>query len=198
MSEDTTFILSPGQTIRRRELHKKFGGQTQGGISTPSKGQLVILITGDSGKQHGYSDEWTDDGVFLYTGEEQHRDMKFQAGNRAIRDHVQNQRTLQLFEQNKKDKRFLRYVGEMKYVKHTLQNGPDTDGAMRRTAFRSSAAAEQPLPGPTTGSSSTVPQMRTHLIFSAPPSCSSFVESAYYPYHHQIHSLLIENDGGTR
>jgi hypothetical protein len=44
---------------------------------------------------------------------------------------VQNQKTLQLFEQNKKDKRFLRYVGEMAYVKHSFQNGPDTDGAMR-------------------------------------------------------------------
>jgi hypothetical protein len=132
MSEDKTFILSPGQIMRRRDLHKKFGGQTQGGISTPRNGQFVILITGDSGKQHGYSDQWTDDGVFLYTGEGQHGDMKFQAGNRAIRDHGQNQKTLQLFEQNKKDKRFLRYVGEMQYVKHSFQNGPDTDGAMRQ------------------------------------------------------------------
>jgi len=132
MTEIKPFTLSPGQIIRRRELHKTFGGQTQGGISTPSSGQLVILISGDSGKQHGYSDEWTDDGVFLYTGEGQHGDMKFQAGNRAIRDHGQNQKTLQLFEQNKKDKRFLRYVGEMEYVKHSFQNGPDTDGAMRQ------------------------------------------------------------------
>jgi Protein NO VEIN, C-terminal len=132
MSEIKPFTLSPGRIIRRRELHKTFGGQTQGGISTPSNGQLVILISGDSGKQHGYSDEWTDDGVFLYTGEGQRGDMKFQAGNRAIRDHVQNQKTLQLFEQNKKDKRFLRYIGEMEYIKHSFQDAPDTDGAKRQ------------------------------------------------------------------
>jgi hypothetical protein len=53
MTEIKPFTLSPGQIIRRRELHKTFGGQTQGGISTPSSGQLVILISGDSryGKQ---------------------------------------------------------------------------------------------------------------------------------------------------
>jgi 5-methylcytosine-specific restriction enzyme A len=73
-----------------------------------------------------------DDGVFLYTGEGQRGHMKFQAGNRAIRDHVQNQKALQLFEQNKKDKRFLRYVGEMEYIKHSFQDAPDTDGAQRQ------------------------------------------------------------------
>ena len=77
MNGSTDVVFSPGQVYRRRELHEKFGGQRQGGISTPAKVPFIFLITGDSGKQHGYSDEWTEDGVFLYTGEGQHGDMRF-------------------------------------------------------------------------------------------------------------------------
>jgi len=105
---------------RRRELHEKFGGQRQGGISTPAKAPFILLITGESGKPHGYSDEWTNDGTFLYTGEGQRGDMSFVGGNRAIRDHQKNGKALQVFEQDKKDKRFLRYLGEMEYAQHTL------------------------------------------------------------------------------
>jgi 5-methylcytosine-specific restriction protein A len=108
-----TVTFSPGHLYRRTELHKQFGGQRQGGISTPAKAPFVMLITGDSGKQHGYADEWTDDGFFLYTGEGQHGDMKLIKGNRAILDHTNNGKVLHVFEQEKKDKRFLRYLGEM-------------------------------------------------------------------------------------
>jgi hypothetical protein len=61
MNERTDAMFSPGQEYRRRELHERFGGQRQGGISTPRKAPFLFLITGESGKQHGYSDEWTDD-----------------------------------------------------------------------------------------------------------------------------------------
>jgi hypothetical protein len=132
MNESMNIVFSPGEIYRRRDLHQKFGGQRQGGISTPAKASFIFLITGDSGKQHGYADEWTDDGVFLYTGEGQRGDMKFVAGNRAIRDHVQDDKTLQVFEQQKKDKRFLRYLGEMEYVQHQYRQALDTDGKQRK------------------------------------------------------------------
>jgi Domain of unknown function (DUF3883) len=132
MSDSSEIVLSPGQLYRRRELHKQFGGQQQGGISTPAKAPFIFLITGESGKQHGYSDEWTNDGVFLYTGEGQHGDMKFAGGNRAILDHQKNGKALQVFEQDRKDKRFLRYLGEMEYAQHTYREAPDTDGKQRK------------------------------------------------------------------
>jgi 5-methylcytosine-specific restriction protein A len=132
MNESTDIAFSPGQVYRRRELHDRFGGQRQGGISTPAKAPFIFLITGDSGKQHGYSDEWTDEGVFLYSGEGQHGDMRFVGGNRAIRDNLRNGKALQVFEQDKKDKRFLRYVGEMEYARHTFRDAPDTDGKQRK------------------------------------------------------------------
>ncbi len=131
MNGSMNVVFSPGEIYRRRDLHEKFGGQRQGGISTPAKAPFIFLITGDSGKQHGYSDEWTNDGVFLYTGEGQHGDMKFVAGNRAIRDHAEAGKTLQVFEQQKKDKRFLRYLGEMKYADHEYRQAPDTNGKQR-------------------------------------------------------------------
>jgi hypothetical protein len=80
----------------------------------------------------GYSDEWTDDGVLLYTGEGQHGDMRFVGGNRAIRDHLKDGKALQVFEQDKKDKRFLRYLGEMEYAQHAYREAPDTDGKQRK------------------------------------------------------------------
>lgn len=132
MKESTDIVFSPGQMYRRRELHEKFGGQRQGGISTPAKAPFILLITGESGKQHGYSDEWTNDGTFLYTGEGQRGDMSFVGGNRAIRDHQKNGKALQVFEQDKKDKRFLRYLGEMEYAQHTYREAPDTDGKQRK------------------------------------------------------------------
>jgi hypothetical protein len=132
MDGSMNVVFSPGQIYRRLDLHEKFGGQRQGGISTPAKAPFIFLITGDSGKQHGYSDEWTDDGVFLYTGEGQHGDMKFVAGNRAIRDHVEDGKTLQVFEQQKKDKRFLRYLGEMKFADHEYRQALDTNGKQRK------------------------------------------------------------------
>jgi hypothetical protein len=48
------------------------------------------------------------------------------------RDHGDNGKSLQLFEQDKKDKRFLRYLGEMEYVHHSLRDAPDTDGNKRK------------------------------------------------------------------
>jgi hypothetical protein len=132
MNGSTDVVFSPGQVYRRRDLHAKFGGQRQGGISTPTKAPFIFLITGDSGKQHGYSDEWTDDGVFLYTGEGQRGDMRFVAGNRAIRDHMKDGKALQVFEQDKKDKRFLRYFGEMEYLQRAYREAPDTVGNQRK------------------------------------------------------------------
>ena len=92
-----------GEVYRRRDLHKQFGGQQQGGISTPSRHPIVLLFTGEAGEQHGYRDGWSNDGVFLYTGEGQHGDMQFSRGNLAIRDHAQQGRDLHLFEYVKAD-----------------------------------------------------------------------------------------------
>ena len=98
-----------GHVYRRRDLHDQYGGQRQGGISTPSQHQLILLFTGESGEQHGYADGWSADGLFLYTGEGQQGDMAFIRGNAAIRDHIDNGKDLHLFAQVKKG--YVRYLG---------------------------------------------------------------------------------------
>jgi len=125
-------LFIPGQVYRRTELHKRYGGQRQGGISTPQHHKIILLITGDSGCQHGYEDGWGKDGFYRYTGEGQHGDMQFIHGNRAIRDHVDEGKSLHLFDQQKDDKRFLRYLGEMECLDFEYKDATDTAGKLRK------------------------------------------------------------------
>jgi hypothetical protein len=69
-----------GKTYRRAELHRQFGGQERGGISTPKEHPIIMLFTGETGEQFGYSDGWTEDGIFYYTGEGQIGPMTFERG----------------------------------------------------------------------------------------------------------------------
>jgi 5-methylcytosine-specific restriction enzyme A len=122
--------LAPGEIYRRKALHDLYGGQRQGGISTPSKHGVIFLFTGPSGTQHGYRDFWTDDDLFHYTGEGQSGDMGLVRGNRAIYEHEKNGKSLLLFE--KVSKGHVGYLGEMRYVEHYFSDGRDTEGHSRR------------------------------------------------------------------
>ena len=46
-----------GQVYRRRDLHDQYGGQQQGGISTPANYPIILLFTCESGQQYGYADD---------------------------------------------------------------------------------------------------------------------------------------------
>jgi len=115
---------------RRRDIHGQFGGQQQGGISTPTKIPSIFLFTGEVGEQHGYSDGWDPSGVFLYTGEGQSGPMQFVRGNKAIRDHAIEGKELLLFEQLKKDGDN-RFLGTFVCANWELKNGPDTNRSLR-------------------------------------------------------------------
>ncbi|WP_221885541.1 hypothetical protein [Vreelandella populi] len=69
---------------RSKEIHDQYGGQGQGGISTPKNSPFIFVFTSDAGEQHGYRDEYRDDGIFWYTGEGQVGDMKMASGNKAF------------------------------------------------------------------------------------------------------------------
>jgi len=122
------FVL--GTTYKRSDLHKSYGGQRQGGISTPSGRNFILLFTGEQGEQYGYRDGWTEEGLFLYTGEGQSGDMVFARGNLAIRDHVADGKDLHLFEYVNKGQ--VRYVGQMACTGFQERRGPDIDGTDRR------------------------------------------------------------------
>ena len=71
-----------------RVLHDRFGGQRQGGISTPAQSPIVLLFSSPRGADYGYQDGWTAEGLYLYTGEGQRGDMTLARGNGAARQIV--------------------------------------------------------------------------------------------------------------
>lgn len=122
-----------GKEYRRNsEIHGKYAGQAQGGISTPKKFPVIFVFTSDEGAQHGYTDEYRDDGIFWYTGEGQVGDMKMASGNKAILDHGKNNKTIHVFEYTKKA--YVRYLGTADCLGHHEEIRPDREGN-DRTAF---------------------------------------------------------------
>ena len=134
-------MFRQGALYSRRGLHEEYGGQQQGGISTPARHRFIMLFTGGAGRQYGYQDSWTDNGLFLYTGEGQRGDMSFVRGNRAIRDHLQNSKELHLFEHVSKGT--VRYVGRMICTGFHEGRGRDVDGNDRRVIVFELAPGEQ-------------------------------------------------------
>lgn len=118
MSDDET--IKPGDKRDRTEIRKVWGGSPQGGIA-PSKESESVLIYSDPGRGErlGYHDGWIADPdgelVFEYTGHGPTGDQKMWIGNKAIRDHAAQSRTLRVFaatgEPNRKPQEF-EYLGE--------------------------------------------------------------------------------------
>lgn len=117
-----------GKEYRRTELHTEFAGQRQGGISTPKDHPLIFIFTGVSGKKHGYDDYWEDD-IFNFFGEGQTEDMQMWKGNRALRDHRADGKTVHLFRIARKG--VVGYEGEATYLGHHREPSRDRHGDAR-------------------------------------------------------------------
>ena len=89
-------MFTPQRSYRRRELHDQYGGQRQGGISTPQRYQ--VIFSGSSGPTYGYEDRWTDKGAFEYYGEDQRGNMQLSSGNAALLKHAGDGKDVPLFE----------------------------------------------------------------------------------------------------
>ncbi|MBB4069222.1 5-methylcytosine-specific restriction protein A [Salinibacter ruber] len=122
--------FKPGRVYNRREdLHGHYGGQRQGGISTPADRDLIFLFTSAAGQEYGYKDEFRPDGIFWYTGEGQEGDMEMTRGNQSIRDHQEDGKRLHLFEALGEGQ--VRYIGRATYLDHHWEDRPDAYGEMR-------------------------------------------------------------------
>lgn len=130
-----------GKEYSRRQIHQQYGGQGQGGISTPPGHPFIFLFTGKRGEEFGYADGWTKDGIFFYTGEGQEGDMKFTRGNKAIRDHSKNGKELCLFESLGKGK--VRYQGKFTYIGYHQEIRPDKNGNPRKAIIFELVPEEQ-------------------------------------------------------
>lgn len=120
---------------RRQEIHGLLGGQMQGGISTPATSPFVILFTGEAGAQHGYHDHWEEEegeNILHYYGEGQEGDMQDTRGNRAIRQHLENNQRLVVFQSLGKGQRY-RFLGEFQFIHAYEEHGvPATRGGPRK------------------------------------------------------------------
>lgn len=123
-------ILTIGATYKRTFLHQTFGGQRQGGISTPTAHPIVMIFTGSTGHQYGYADGFQPDGMFWYTGEGQVGDMQFVRGNAAIRDAGKRARKILLFEEARRS--WVRFIGEVRCIGWHEAVTPDKEGTLRR------------------------------------------------------------------
>jgi 5-methylcytosine-specific restriction enzyme A len=48
----------PNQIMRRSDIHDRFGGNRQSGISPSAQFPYIFIFSGDQGKEHGYQDAW--------------------------------------------------------------------------------------------------------------------------------------------
>jgi len=125
-----------GQLVTRKDLHDQYGGQRQGGISTPAREPFMFLFTGDSGLAHGYQDSW--DALrnrFLYYGEGQRGDQQLTYGNLAIAEHEARGKALLLFRgehQRGKTGTQARFLGRFRCDSIDEVDGVDTDGKARK------------------------------------------------------------------
>ena len=172
---------------RSRDIHGPFGGQQQGGISTPTKAPYIFLFTGESGSAYGYSDGWIDDGVFLYVGEGQIGDMRFIRGNKALRDHTKNSKELLLFETlgNRKP---VRFVGRFACASWEYRRGPDKEGndrqiiAFHLISTEDESLDDERLPGPDVHQK-PLEEMRQRAYQSAKETPSGDTKSARRTYY---------------
>lgn len=130
--EHPAIALAQGTTYMRKDLVECYGGQLQAGIWTPKEFPAVFIFSGDSGKTYGYTDGWTDDGIFRYTGEGQVGDMTFTGGNRAICNHKKDGKELLLFKDLGKG-RGVRYQGCFECASWEDAIDKDKNGDLRKT-----------------------------------------------------------------
>jgi hypothetical protein len=119
--------LTPGDELPRRELHARYGGRIQGGISPSSSTKAVMFFV--SSDSQASLDGWDADGLYHYVGEGGHGDQRLAQGNKSILYHHGDGRTLEGF---KVTNSLATYLGEFEYVDHYFTDAPDVDDVLRQ------------------------------------------------------------------
>jgi hypothetical protein len=128
--------IERGEVIKRTLLHERYGGSGQGGIGPSRRSPNVFVFSeAASGHQHGYVDEWQEDGCFHYTGEGQRGDQQMHGGNAAILHHADAGRALRLFEGARGE---VRYEGQFALDSerpYYTTDAPETGSGQIRTVI---------------------------------------------------------------
>ena len=123
--------VKPGASIKRTDLHRRYGGRRQGGISPSGQSPNVFLFMDKQrGAENGYIYDGVHRGKHLhYTGEGQQDDQQMIQGNRTIRDHRKEKRALHVFDVKKG---IAHHLGEFEYVRHYDADAPPRGGGEDR------------------------------------------------------------------
>jgi 5-methylcytosine-specific restriction protein A len=203
-------VFEPARVYPRAELHHEWNGgtelQRQGGILTPREVPLIVVVTGEEGREFGYEDYWDDEGVFHYFGAGQEGPMEFVRGNLALRDHAENGEDVHLFEQETAG---LRYRGQFVVAGWNWQDDvPDRNGDLRRAIVFDLVALDDELgtptpPAPTSASSDprwTMPlddlRSRSARTLGEPPS-STVAKRNVYQRSDDLKVYVLRRAGGV-
>lgn len=115
---------------RQSDLHNKYGGNRQSGISACSKHPIIFLFSAPTGKESGYKDGFVSNDTYIYSGEGSVGNMEFTRGNKAILDHQADGRELHLFKKEKSG--LYQYIGQFEYASHKIIEGDDIEGNKRK------------------------------------------------------------------
>ncbi len=167
-----------GQTYKRRDdIHMKYGGSWQNGISSSAVCPAIFLFTGESGEQYGYRDGFDSANVFSYTGQGQVGDMEFKSGNRSIRDHARDGRALHLFEDAGRGG-LQRYLGEFVMANYSIRRAPDREGKDRDVIVFHLLTVDVSQDSPSFVATSEVPATLAEARKNALAACSGAAGAA--------------------
>jgi 5-methylcytosine-specific restriction protein A len=191
-----------GQTYVRKRIHDSFGGQEQGGISTPRSVPAVLLFRTPYSAGSEYQDDgWQADGFYHYTGEGQFADMQMIRGNRAVRDHRKTGKTLMLFEGVRSKPGPYRFEGFMNCVDY-YERHTDALGNRRRVfVFRLIPVEHCIVPGQIgqTGEATAFLDMRPDVLqlieqgFEKPDSTKGAVDE----WENNLAPIVSDDFAGT-
>ncbi|MFE2842545.1 restriction endonuclease [Streptomyces scopuliridis] len=128
--------LTAGEVVTRRELHERFGGTPQGGISPSTKSRMVMVFTADSPAPHDLTG-WGEDGIFHFMGAGMHGDQEMTRGNLALLRHSADGRAVHVFHQlsvNTEGAKTHRHLGQFEVdpeQPYYTADAPDASGDVR-------------------------------------------------------------------
>jgi len=97
----TLWNIPVGAALPRKEVHDRYGGVREGGISpVDTKSRNIMIFSHPSANaQHGYeADVWLDDDTFLYCGEGPSGDQEMVRYNKSILQHAEKDKVLRVFD----------------------------------------------------------------------------------------------------
>ena len=101
VNDQTIWDIEPGEVNKRLDVHKRFGGGRQSGISPSALTKNVLVFSDpETGRKYGYDrhEGRHEDGSYRYTGEGQTGDQKISSsGNAALLSAESRDRSIRLF-----------------------------------------------------------------------------------------------------